>query len=358
MNRPAYKRNMEVVERYKAFYASSRPGLMVRVAMPPPRMKRRPRPLNALDWTSEESCRSYARAMLDYLRGYWAVAPVVDDDDLRKVQNLAGTGVIAASYVKDAVVTQETDTNYLEQPVRDWSRDAGRIGFDPENPWYQAQMWMLREYVEQWDGSYGVTPFTHFDPLDLANQWRGNDLFYDYYDHPVELRALLEKATESVLALEAHMRATHMRGYEFPGCFMGCWVPGDYLSCDAGDLSSREALAEWGVPYTQRIVQAWGGAFLHHHELGLHQIETWSRCAGLTIQFPNRDPNTEHMANVITEAMLESSFRVALGFIATSEEFLRNAARYATGKCVVTVICEDPAQAERVVRTARARRNF
>lgn len=358
MNRQAFKRNMEIVERYKAFHASSRPGLMVRTAMPAPGMKKRPLALNGLDWTNEKSCRSYAKAMLDYLRGYWKVAPVVDDDDLRKVQNLAGTGVVAAAYVRDAVVTQETDTNYLDQPIRDWDRDSGRIGFDPGNPWYRAQMWMLREYVEQWDGTYGIIPYTHFDPLDLANQWRGNDLFYDYTDHPAELRALLETATRSVLELEAHMRANHLTGYGFPGCFMGCWVPGDYLSCDAGDLSSPAVLAEWGVPYTQRIVQEWGGAFLHHHELGLHQIETWSRCKGLTLQFPNRDPNTEHMANVITDAMLESSFRVALGFIATYNEFVRSADRFAKGKCVISVICEDRAQAERAAAIARANRNF
>ena len=201
-------------------------------------------------------------------------------------------------------------------------------------------MAMLQTYVEKWDGSFGIVPFTHFDPLDLCNQWRGNDLFYDYYDHASELRALLERATECIIELEAHTRAHHMDGYDCEGTFMGCcWTPGTYLSCDAGDMSSPDTLAQLGVPYTQRIVREWGGAFLHHHELGIHQIPTWSRCEGLTVQFCNRDANTDHLAEVLTDELLQTTFRVPLGFIATCDEFMRGAEFWATGKCVVTVNC-------------------
>ncbi len=132
---------------------------------------------------------------------------------------------------------------------------------------------------------------------------------------------------------------------------MGAWTPGNYLSCDAGDMGSPELLAEFGVPYTRRIVQAWGGAYLHHHELGIHQIPTWAECDGLTLQFLNRDPNTQHLANVVTDEQLKLSFKVALGFIVEYDEFAQSAERWATGKCVVAVRCDHEDQARKISKS-------
>jgi hypothetical protein len=359
LKRTEFQRNLDVVARYKAFYASPRPGLMARVAIPAQGLRLpSPMPVGAIDWRDPASCRAYARSSLEFMRAYYSQIPRLDDDDLPKIQNLAGTGAIAAAYVKDAQLNQEETTNYLVPPVTDWSRDVGRIGFDPQNPWYQAQMTMLQALVEEWDGSFGIVPFVHFDPLDLCNQLRGNELFLDYYDHPAELRDLLETATRCVLELEAHMRANFLRGYAFEGCLIGCWTPGTYLSCDAGDLGSAAALREWGLPYTQRIVQAWGGAFLHHHELGIHQIPTWSECAGLTLQFPNRDPNTPHLSEMLTVDQLSTTLRVPLAFIAPYRDFKARASFWATGKCVVTVVCDDASQAADVVHQTARLRNF
>ena len=315
-------------------------------------------PVNEIDWTSEKSCREFARRRLARTRAYWNLVPVVDDDSLPTIQNLAGTGAVAASFVKDPVLSHEENTNYLDCPVMDWDRDIHRIGFSPDNVYYKAQMYMLREFIESWDGTYGIVPFTHFDPLDLCNQWRGNDLFFDYYDHEEELTTLLEKATEGVLQLEKHMHENFMYDYSFEGIAKGVWTPGNYLSCDAGDMSSPELLAKYGVPYTERIVTEWGGAYLHHHEMGLHQIPTWARCRNLTLQFPNRDPNTDHLANVMTEEQLKSSFDVALGFIATYDEFVERAEYWAQGKCAVKVRCETQGEAEDVVQRTSKLRNF
>ena len=355
MNDSAFGRIQETMGRYKAFYASSKGGLMTRCvvqwdAPPAPEAWR----LDRVDWASRASCRAYALAKLEFVRALWRQAPAVEDDSIPYLQNLAGTGVIGAAFVKDAAVAHEQDTNYLDPPIRDWDRDPARIGFDPENPWYLAQMWMLEALVEQWDGSFGIVPFTHFDPLDLCNQWRGNDLFYDFDDHASELARLLDTATEAILRLEAWTRERWFKAYGFGGCAIGCWTPGTYLSCDAGDLCRPATLRQWGLPHTQRIVDAWGGAFLHHHELGIHQAPVWSDCRGLSLQSLNRDPNTPHLAQEMTEDLLRDSLRVPLGFIATAEEFMGGADMWSQGKCVVSVRCPSLSVANGVMAKARA----
>ncbi|HRU06732.1 MAG TPA: hypothetical protein P5137_13270 [Candidatus Brocadiia bacterium] len=356
----ALRRNQERIDRFKRFYRDESRGVMALVMAPAKQPSApAPFPLDQIDWASAASRRAYASACLDACRAAWAAAPRLDDDGIPGLQNLAGTGAIGAAFVKDAVVRSEATTNYLDPPIRDWSRDISRIGFDPDNPWYRGMADMLRVYVEAWDGSFGLAPFTHFDPLDLCNQWRGNDLFTDFHDNPEELRHLLGLAVDALLALEKDLRANYMRGFGFEGCVVGgAWTPGDYLSCDAGDLCSPGALATWGLPYTQRIVEAWGGAFLHHHELGVHQIPTWAECRKLSLQFLNRDPNTAHLAQGLSEDVIRASWRVPVSFISTGAEFLASAEQWARGRFYVIVNCDSLEQARAVARRLPALRNF
>ena len=140
--------------------------------------------------------------------------------------------------------------------------------------------------------------------------------------------------------------------------FGGIWVPGNYLSCDAGDMCGSKTLETYGTPYTSRIARAWGGAYLHHHELGIRQIRTWERCEGLTIQFLNRDPNTEHLAQSMSDEVIESSLKLPVQFIATYSEFVKNAPRWVQGKFVVCIRCDDETQAHEVCKILKNHRNF
>jgi len=350
----------EVIERYRRFYASDRGGLMVRCScdfgVPWPGTT----PLNKLDWEDEAAVRAYARAFTDYVKALIRARAGVDDDYLPGVQVLAGTGMVAAAFVADAVLHMEKDTNYLDPPINSWRDGFDQIGFRPENPWYRAQMKVLSAYIDEWDGSFAICPYTHFDPLDLANQFRGNNLFYDFTEEEGNLRALLKRCTESVLALEADIHASHLRGYALPGTGIGgLWIPaGNYLSCDAGDMMSPAQLEQWGLPCTESLCRHWGGAYMHHHELGAHQLQTWSRCDKLCVQFLNRDPNTRHMPELIDSAVIESTFRVAVHFIATYADFMAHAEEWRHGKFCTTVICENPQEARAVARKLPALRNF
>lgn len=310
--------------------------------------------LNAFDWHDLSCLRTLVRTRLANMRRAREFIPATDDDTIPCMTNVIGTGAIAAAFVRDAVVHQEATTNYLDAPITSWDRGIESIGFNPENPYYQAHMACLSVYAEEWDGTYGILPFPYFDPLDLCNQLRGNDIFFDFTDHPAELRALLERCTAAILEMEVYTRGHYLRNYGVSGFAMDCWCPGTYLSCDIGDMISPEILREFGLPYTQRIVSAWGGAFLHHHELGAHQIPTWADCRGLSIQYITRDPNTWHLASDgIDAALIESTFRVPVFFEATYEEFVANAGYWSQGKFIVGVLCNSEREREHVIAVAR-----
>ena len=49
----------------------------------------------------------------------------------------------------------------------------------------------------------------------------------------------------------------------------GAWVPGNdvMMSEDAPDLCAPRVFAEFGRPYTKRVIDQFGSCFIHHHVL-------------------------------------------------------------------------------------------
>ena len=341
------------IERYRRFHKGDG-GMMLTIWHQPPGLSMPPAiPIDEVDWCNETSIRGYAQRMLDILDIQRQATAEFDDDRIPTAMVFAGTGMIAAALVADADLVQQPDTNYLHSPITDWNDGLDRIGFRPDNPWYQAQMIILRHFIDNWDGSYGVLPFAHFGPTDLANQFRGNDIFTDVYEHEAELHQLLERCTETILATERDVQANHLQGYDLEGFTFGCWAPcGSYLSCDFGDLVSPDTLRRFERPYFDRIVAEWGGCYLHHHELGAHQIPVWAENDQTWIQFVHRDLNTVHLAARIDETIIDASRRTPIQFIATPDEFLENAGRWADGRFLVEVGCETRQQIEQVLECA------
>lgn len=341
------------IERYRRFYQSDH-GLMVTIWFWPPDLKVPPSiPVNEVDWEDERAIRRFAQREIERLRAMQTAGATIDDDTIPTAMVFAGTGMIGAALVADADLAQQSDTNYLHAPIADWHDGIERIGFRQDNPWYQAQMIILRTFIEAWDGSFGILPFAHFGPTDLANQFRGNEIFTDVYESEGEVHQLLERCTEAILATEADVRANHLHGYGMEGFTFGCWAPsGAYLSCDFGDLVSPEILRRFERPYYDRIVAAWGGAYLHHHELGRHQIPVWAENDQAWIQFVHRDLNTRHLGESMDETIIAASRRVPIQFPATPAEFMRHAATWAEGKFMVSIGCETQAQVDEVLAHA------
>lgn len=265
------------IDRYKSFYQSDS-GLMVMIWHCPPELVFPPSiPINEVNWIDEKSIRQFAQREIERLHVMRIVGDQIDDDKIPTAMVFAGTGMIAAALVKDAVIMHHVDTNYLHPPVINWQEGLNRIGFSPDNPWYQAQMIILQTFINACDGGFGIMPFAHFGPTDLANQMHGNELFTDVYECEENVHELLECCTKAIIATETDIQINHLHGYDVEGFTFGSWTPcGGYLSCDFGDLVSPSVLRKFERPYFDRIVAEWGGAYLHHHELGRHQIPVWA----------------------------------------------------------------------------------
>jgi len=335
------------IERYRRFYDSSRPCLLGRMAFDPPGGYPTPTPLTDFDWVNPDDVQRFVTERMDVF--FWPRVELkkgLDDDDMHNVGILIGTGTIGASYC-DVPLHIHGNTAWCDPVIRDYDTDVEKLCFDPTNRWFAAQIAVLREYVRRWDGSFSIQPFTHFDPFDLANQFRGDEIMTDFYDRGPDVHRLLNRCADLILETERYVRA-QMPGYDIPGSASNAWMPGgSYLSCDLGDMVSPDIMREFDFPYLDRILGEWGGAYFHHHELGVHQIPTIAEVKGLSIQFLNRDPNTKHMPDVIDDAVNASTMKLPINFICTYEELAAGIDRFAQGRYLITVLCQTLEEARR-----------
>ena len=341
------------IMRHQRFYQPASKGLMCQII---PSFQKYEVPaeigFNEIDWKNNVSVQKLMSRQISNLKLILQQRLPIDDDWIPSVQVLAGTGMAGAMFIKDAQVHHEADTNYLWALKLDLN-DAGyaRIGFDPENPWFIAHVQMLEQLLREFDGSYGICPISFFDPLDLANQIRGNETFCDFDCNPAELHRLLDICMHAILESGEYIRHNYLDKYGVKGsCIGGTWIEnGGYLSCDIGDMISSDYLKDNGLEWTGKIIEVWGGGFLHHHELGIHQIPNWSTLEKLNIQFLNRDPNTRHLDTCIDDAIIKHSKSVPVSFVAEACEFLKSADYWATGKFFVNVLCRNEKELTEVI---------
>jgi hypothetical protein len=152
------------------------------------------------------------------------------------------------------------------------------------------------------EGDYCVQTFSHFAPMDMANALRGNALFTDFYDAPDRVHELMEKCVQGILWLEReqHRIVPHVMGGT---AIWGTWVPGPaiFMSEDAPDLCSAGIYREFGRPYTERIAEAVGGCWIHHHARGLHVHRELARVDALRALEISLDPNWERPIDRLPE---------------------------------------------------------
>ena len=343
------------IQRHKAFFATKKPGLLTTLSYkygPEVPVKL---PIDQIDWMDDSSVERFAESQYRQFEAINRQHDKAEDDYVPWMGIQVGTGSIGASYLKDAASVQmhyESITDWMDVPVNDWG-DLNRIGFDPGNAYFRALFQVTRYLVNRFDGSFGIRNYPHFNALDLANQFRGNDLFTDIYDSPDEVREMLRLNNRAVADLEKYVQDNLIKPSGAFGAVCGVYVEnGVYLSCDAGDMIGPDLLKEFGWAEMQELCNIFRGAFLHHHEMGMKTLPVWSETENMTIQHLMRDPNTAHMEDCIDQAVLEASLKVPVLFYTTYEKYLKNAKYWSQGRFAVQVDVRSEEQEREVLQLA------
>ena len=215
---------------------------------------------------------------------------------------------------EDDVVFYDGFSTFKEPFIKDW-KDLDKLKLDLDNFWINS----LRDFWRGVESAYDlegitVSPVQFRAPLDFANELRGNDIFYDFYDYPDEVEALIEFCTDSIIKIYRHLGEVFPILRNAPGGSWGAVFGEDtlWLSGDPVDLISDKFASRFFVPSIEKLISEIGGVFLHHHSIGYKKANILSQIENLSLQEIAQDPNGPRLLDVIDDEMIEASHRVPI----------------------------------------------
>jgi len=238
-----------------------------------------------------------------------------------------GEGVVGALFggrLKFASTDVKTES-ICEPVVTDWAQLDG-LKFDEENPWLRRVLDCLRFFVRHAWGRFVLQPYCTIDALNFVVVMRGTtQAFLDVLVNRAEVRRLMEIGLDAAVRywnlqrgiVEENNKAV-IRHDEYASMCPG--HAGAGLSVDAYGLCSPSVYEEMGFEFTQRLIDALGGGFLHVHSNGAHLVPLVGRLKGLTELTLGDDPHCERYFPRLRE-IRECTGDLPLRVTCTIEEF-------------------------------------
>jgi hypothetical protein len=340
------------LDRYRRFYADPRPGgLLINIgSFGEGGGAYGPIDLRDFDFSRLEEHRRYWDMLLERNRAGLSIRAALDDDHIPGLILHYGFGAFGAVYC-DLPLTFTDNTSYMGGYLEGWD-DLLRVRYDPNRWWSRVFREAAAYLSEQARGEFLVDVYPNPSPLDAVNLVMGNALFAAVYEEPRRLHQLLDQMTGEVLASYRAV-SSELRSPWGGALAFNAWIPqGILLLEDAADLCSPAIYAEFGRPYTARVVAACGGGYIHHHSLGRQQYRNMATIPGLTVLQISSDPNCVRPA-------LDLGYLVAQAGIfpcdleCTPEEIREGMAELQRGRFILRANCASRAEAEDLIALVR-----
>jgi hypothetical protein len=153
--------------------------------------------------------------------------------------------------------------------------DVKNLHYDFNNHWLKKQIEATEYFVKKSDGICGVSIIETMDGLNLATNIAGPDIYIYLLDNPRKVLELFELGFEFNVKLIEKQRE-HIKKYK--GGYFDIheeWLPnnGIWLSIDQWGLCSSELFKKMGKHHLQKIIDYFGGGWLHMHNSDLHLLE-------------------------------------------------------------------------------------
>jgi len=339
------------ISRYEQFYRRKEPGDLLVVTDFPKQANGLP-DLRTFDFSHLEEHRRYWDILVGNMRAQMGAREGVDDDWIPGITLHYGFGAFGAVYC-DASLTFTEDTSYLDGIDGDWESMEHKL-WDPHRLWARIFVEAARYLSAQARGDFMVEVYPAPSPLDVVNLLRGNRLFTDFYDYPRQLHRLLGRATQAVIAHARRIHDASPHPSEGRLAFNRWFPSGLLLLEDAADLCSSGTYLEFGLPYTQRVIQEMGGAYIHHHSLGRHQYRNMASLRGLHILQISSDPNCVRPVNELAYALSQTG-SMALDIECSPAEVREHIGDLAGGRFVLEVACSSKEEAVAITTLVRNR---
>ena len=189
----------------------------------------------------------------------------INDDNLPVVYGELGSYIIGGFF--GAKVKWGAGGAYPEKLINDITRFEKYLNFSEENEYYRLQIGLTEFLAKHCDDKFGYTEMLAIDGLNLLDCLRGIDAYTDVIDYPDYVFKLLDFGSDFNINFIKKQRDI-IKPYEGGRFnFYQIWTPAEiiFISLDAYGSCSKEIFKKFGRKYVQRLIDEFGGGWLHVH---------------------------------------------------------------------------------------------
>ncbi len=278
----------------------------------------------------------------------------VDDDWLPLLKPVLGHAIHSCFF--GGGVVYAGGTSYPEHQLKDVT-EWRTLKMDKNLPHYKILLDGM-EYMYELCPKIGFyTTLRGCDgPMDLANVVRGNDLLYDFYDEPEATKEFMSFCADAVAWTFENQRqfASKVAGGYFSG--WDTFMPGfslGHIAEDATCFISPQTYEEFGIPYTNQLLEKYDYEYLHIHTISRAFIPYFLKLEKVgTFQIAS-DPNQPDSFEVYREYAHYFEGKVVHIDI-SAKKFLENLDFFNGKRTIVNVSTHGVEEAKRVVEAARS----
>jgi hypothetical protein len=305
-------------------------------------------PLEALDFAREPLLMP--RMMCDYVETVFARRADYPDDWIPFLSPRYGTGIIGGMLLGDMQFgantswTPEVGTTLDEALEFPWGR---------ETAWIDRVVTALNEMAARLAGKCYVFLEGYHTPLEWASMVRGSALYLELSTEPEKVHALLRRSDDALMWLYRLLEA-RVKKAEYGALAHSLWMERGlpFLSDDSAGLMSPAHYAEFGAPYTNAMLQRFGGGFLHFHTCAYHQMDNLSAMDGLTMYNWRQDPNTPKPEDILPRLLPGARAKIVMMSLTPAQirdkiEFLSQ------GRFLIYTRCADRREQESIIGFVR-----
>jgi len=210
------------------------------------------------------------------------------DDAIPVISPILGIGDYSAFVAGDIHFSENTSWSKPSLTTISGWKELPPVG---TSIWYNKFIEICEKMIRVSAGS-GI-PFSRgfFSPLDLAEALRGNNIYYDFTDNPKELHNLLNFCADATIQFAEDIFKV-ARKYLSKEDYSNWYIEGSInMSEDIACMISPELYREFAAPYTQKVIDHFGKAFMHTHSRALYMVKEICDLKNVTSLWLATDPN-------------------------------------------------------------------
>ncbi|MHB1335987.1 MAG: uroporphyrinogen decarboxylase/cobalamine-independent methonine synthase family protein [Candidatus Humimicrobiaceae bacterium] len=191
----------------------------------------------------------------------------IDDDMMPVFRFRVGYADQAAAIAGvDPIYSNRGQTSYLEPIIKSYDKfNFEKLEFSEKSDWSMVLKEGLEYSLKKAKEKFLVSvPLDCSNPSDLAFQFRGKNIFLDFYDDPENTHKLLKRsAEESIKFVEYFRTIVPSIGDGYPLAWHGgVWTPDKVFSHNGDNVAdqvSKSIFSDFLLPYHNKVSKHFGG---------------------------------------------------------------------------------------------------